>query len=47
MDQIISEFKSLHLTGMAEQWKIMTETRTAGTTTLRDGISLLIQEGII
>ena len=43
MDQIISEFKSLHLTGMAEQWKIMTETRTAGTTTLRDGISLLIQ----
>lgn len=43
MEQIYSELKALHLTGMAESWKLMQETRKTREVTLQDGLSLLLQ----
>lgn len=43
MEQIYNELKALHLTGMAESWKLMQETRKTREITLQDGLSLLLQ----
>ena len=43
MDDIFNELKGLHLTGMADSWNTMAETRTADKTSLREGLLLLIQ----
>lgn len=43
MEQIYNELKALHLTGMAESWKLMQETRKTREVTLQDGLSLLLQ----
>lgn len=43
MDDIFNELKGLRLTGMADSWNIMTETRKADSCSLRDGLLLLIQ----
>jgi len=43
MDDIFNELKGLHLTGMADSWNTMAETRTADKTSLGEGLLLLIQ----
>jgi len=43
MTDIYDELRSLHLTGMAESWKLMQETRKTQEISLNDGIALLLQ----
>ena len=43
MTDIYNELKALRLTGMAESWKLLLETRKAGAVTLDDGLAILLQ----
>ena len=42
-DQIYQDLKSLHLSGMAQSWMLLHETRKLGELTLQDGMAVLIQ----
>ena len=42
-DQIYQDLKSLHLSGMAQSWMLLQETRRLGELTLLDGMTMLIQ----
>ena len=42
-DQIYQDLKSLHLSGMAQSWMLLHETRKLGELTLQDGMAMLIQ----
>ena len=42
-DQINQDLKSLHLSGMAQSWMLLHETRKLGELTLQDGMAMLIQ----